>query len=383
MRYIEVARNNLHLEISMAEMSTIRDYLSWVSSNVVIQALLIVILSLIAAKIADLSIARVLKQAVRRTRTELDDRIIALLHRPIFLSVAFIGLLISLQILAPEVISEGTRSKSGAAIVTLIALTWTVFLVRLTTLLVNWMSQDERRFQVVQAATAPLFDIGAKVIFIALFLYLVLSAWNINVTGLLTSAGILGLALGLAAKDTLSNLFAGVSILADAPYKIGDFIILDNAERGKVTKVGLRSTRILTRDLIEITIPNSIIAQNKIINESGGPSTRQRIRLPVNVAYGTDANQVTEILTEVAGESTLLSKSHETRVQFKGFGPSELEFELRCWIDQPVLRGRAIHDLNTSIYKALNDSGIEIPYPKRDLYIKEIPKGVHISAKDE
>ena len=77
--------------------------------------------------------------------------------------------------------------------------------------------------------------------------------------------------MGFAAKDTLANLFAGVFILADAPYKIGDFIVLDGGERGRVTKIGIRTTRILTRDDVEITIPNATIANSKIINESGGP----------------------------------------------------------------------------------------------------------------
>ncbi|OQW99996.1 MAG: hypothetical protein BWK74_00755 [Desulfobacteraceae bacterium A6] len=91
-----------------------------------------------------------------------------------------------------------------------------------------------------------------------------------DLTAWVASAGIIGLALSFAAKDTLANLFSGVFILADAPYKIGDFIVLDSGERGEVTNIGIRSTRLLTRSDIEITVPNSIMGNTRIINEAGG-----------------------------------------------------------------------------------------------------------------
>ena len=85
-------------------------------------------------------------------------------------------------------------------------------------------------------------------------------------------------------------------ILADAPYKIGDFVVLDSGERGEVTHIGIRSTRLLTRDDIQVTIPNSVMGNTKIINESGGPTEKFRIRVIVGVAYGSDIDQVREVL---------------------------------------------------------------------------------------
>lgn len=93
----------------------------------------------------------------------------------------------------------------------------------------------------------------------ALAVYFVFLAWQIDVTAWMASAGILGLAVSFAAKDTLANLFSGVFIVADAPYKLGDFIVLDSGERGEVTHIGIRSTRLLTRDDVEVTVPNSIM----------------------------------------------------------------------------------------------------------------------------
>ncbi|MFT5274966.1 MAG: MscS family membrane protein [Cryomorphaceae bacterium] len=85
-------------------------------------------------------------------------------------------------------------------------------------------------------------------------------------TAWLASAGIIGIAVGFAAKDTLANLFSGVFILADSPYKLGDYVVLEDNSRGKVTQISLRSTRMLTRDDVEVTVPNSITGNTKIIN---------------------------------------------------------------------------------------------------------------------
>ena len=112
--------------------------------------------------------------------------------------------------------------------------------------------------------------------------------WNasdylgLTLTAVFASAGIVGLGVALAARETLANLFGGVSIFLDRPFKSGDYIVLDSGERGEVVNVGLRSTRIITRDDIQISIPNSIITNEKVINESA-PRPRFRVRIKVSV----------------------------------------------------------------------------------------------------
>ena len=125
-------------------------------------------------------------------------------------------------------------------------------------------------------------------------------SWDININGILASAGVLGVVLGLAAKDTVSNFFAGFFLLADAPYKEGDYILLDTGRQGYVKKMGLRSTRFMTRDDIEITIPNSVVAASKIVNESGGPLENERVRVNLQVSYGSDLEKVKTLLNEIA-----------------------------------------------------------------------------------
>jgi len=211
------------------------------------------------------------------------------------------------------------------------------------------------------------------IIIVVLSVYVIFTAWDVDMTAWLASAGIVGIAIGFAAKDTLANLFSGVFILADAPYKIGDFVVLDSGERGEITHIGIRSTRLMTRDDIEVTVPNSIMGNTKIINESGGPAERFRIRIAVGIAYGSDIDKVREILMDIALVDEAVCAQPEPRVRFRSFGASSLDFELLCWIDQPILRGRVIDALNCLVYKRFIEEKIEIPYSKHDLYIKELP----------
>ena len=223
----------------------------------------------------------------------------------------------------------------------------------------------------IQKKTIPLFNNTLKLIIIGGGTYFVLLIWNINVTAWLASAGIAGLAIGFAAKDTLANLFSGIFIMADSPYKIGDFIVLDSGERGRVTMIGLRSTRVLTTDDIEITIPNAVIANTKITNESGGPYEKHRVNAIVGVAYGSDIDQVREILFRIAENNKIVCDHPEPKVRFRAFGDSSLDFQLLCWIENPASRGQTIDELNTAIYKEFNKQKIEIPFPQRDIHIKK------------
>ena len=270
--------------------------------------------------------------------------------------------------------SEWWRWAILAVLKTLLVLFWSRFLLLLARILLRRSSLSSNRFRLIRSQTLTLFENLALVLIVALAAYLIFSAWDIDMTAWFASAGIAGIAIGFAAKDTLANLFSGVFILADAPYKIGDFVVLDSGERGRVTHIGIRSTRLLTRDDVEVTIPNSIMGNSKIINESGGPYEKHRVRVQVAVAYGSDVDRVREVLMGVATSQDGICEDPEPRVRFRSFGPSGLDFELLCWIDEPVLRGWALDALNTAVYKRFAQEGIEIPLPKQDLYIKEMPE---------
>ena len=207
--------------------------------------------------------------------------------------------------------------------------------------------------------------------FIVIFILLYNAAEHsgIPVHAVLASAGIAGFAVAMAAKDTLSNLFGGVAIFMDRPFRPGDYIVLDDNERGEVVQIGLRSTRILTRDNVMITIPNSIITNTRIVNQSS-PMPMFRVRVKIGVAYGSDIRQVETILLEQVRSNPLAVQNPEPRVRFREFGDSSLNFELLCWARRPQDRGRLVHGLNTGIFDAFAEAGIEIPFPQRDVHLK-------------
>ena len=351
-------------------MDQLREVFSHAESNRHIMAVAVVLVSLVIAKVVEMILIHGIGKVTRYTKTEIDDKIIKSLHKPIYRTFLLLGLGIALKI---ETIPEPWSLYIFASIKTLLILIWTVLIVHIVSLIFHYMSENPKRFQVVQPATLPVFEIGSKVVVWGGAAYFIMIFWKLDPTGWLASAGIIGIAVGFASKDTLSNLFAGVFILADAPYKVGDFIELEG-QRGQVIKIGLRSTRILTRDDIEITIPNSAIAAGKIVNESGGPSIKRRLRVPIGVAYGSDVDQVRTVLQKVADDNEYVLHDPKPRVRFRKFGDSSLDFEILGWIDDPVKRGLALDSMNTAVYKALAEAGIEIPFPKRDVYVRQLPK---------
>lgn len=332
----------------------------------------VVLLAIMLAWVVDQVVVAFVKRLAARTKGEFDDQLLEILHKPIFYSVLVYGLSTAATILE---IPETLHGRVFPLIYTALLIVWTLFAVRFSRLLLRQMAANERRFVVLHSQTLPLFENVVFLTILGLSIYAIFSSWNVDMTAWLASAGIIGIAVGFAAKDTLANLLAGVLIMADAPYKIKDYVVLETGERGAVTNIGLRSTRILTRDHIEITVPNSIMGNTKIINESAGPSTRSRIRAKIGCAYGSDIELVEKILLDVAAAEKEMCEDPPPVVRMRGFGDSSLDFELMGWIDQPADRGRILHQIYGAVYRAFAEHGVEIPFPQRDLYIKEMPRG--------
>lgn len=349
------------------------------SKNPWIKGGLVIIITIVFASFITWLLFSLLRRLARVTKIEFDDQAITLLRPPVYFSLLAIGFLAGFQLMP---LPDKTATIVTRCIHSFGVIIWVYFFTRLATLLLQRVANLSDRYQFVQNRTLTLFDNGAKIFIFGLGTYAFFVIWNIDMTAWLASAGIVGIAIGFAAKDTLSNLFSGVFILADVPYKVGDYIVLDRGDRGKVTHIGLRSTRILTRDDIEITVPNSIIGNTTIINQSGGRHRKMRIRLKIGVAYGSDIDQVRGILIDIAANEPLVCTTPAPRVRFRVFGASSLDFELLCWVNDPELRGRTMDRLNDTVYKKFQQENIEIPYSKQDLYIKGLPHQVLLSETE-
>ncbi|MEW8007103.1 MAG: mechanosensitive ion channel family protein [Candidatus Thiodiazotropha endolucinida] len=337
-----------------------------------VKGLIVLLIFIVLAKVVEWIVMPLVRKLTSHTSTHIDDLMVQYLRSPLFWTLALIGIVASSSLMG---IDESVRSTLVSFVLSVLILLWMLFAVRISKLLLSEASRRAKPNAVVRPQTLPLFTNIAAITIIVFAVYFMFQSWHVDMTAWLASAGIAGIAIGFAAKDTLANLFSGVFIMADSPYKIGDYVVLDDGGgiRGKVTHIGIRSTRLLTRDDVEVTIPNSIMGNSKVVNESGGPHVKYRIRVAVGVAYGSDIDQVRDVLMSVARESETVCDQPEPRVRFRAFGASSLDFELLCWVDNPELRGRVLDALNSAVYKRFLVEGIEIPFAKQDLYIKEMP----------
>ena len=234
----------------------------------------------------------------------------------------------------------------------------------------EWASRQTTS-TLLQKNTLPLFNNLGKIAIGLFGVYFIFLSWDININGILASAGVLGVVLGLAAKDTVANFFAGIFLMADSPFKEGDYILLETGERGYVKQMGLRSTRFMTRDDIEITIPNSVIAASKIVNESGGPGETERVRITLHISYNSNIDEVKSVLIEIAKNNENVLGTPEPRVRFREFADHGLRLQLLFWIHKPEIRGRTIDAVNTEIYKQFAQQKISIPYPTMEVLLPD------------
>jgi len=350
-------------------LETIKLYIS-VPQHPIIDALMMFALSVLTAFFLNYLIKWTLLAWSQKKQKANLAFVFDAIRLPITLSILLIGLNNALNAFE---LSSAVKAQIPMIFQTLDIIVWGQFFYRSSQFSLKSMSQRAKEGSFIRPQTLPLFENIAAVLVVLIIFYLMFITWNIDMSAWLASAGIIGIAVGFAAKDTIANLLSGVFILADSPYKIGDYIVIDAVDRGMVTNIGLRSTRILTRDDLEINIPNAIIANGKIVNESSGRHIKSRTRVAVSVAYDVDIDHVKAVLMSVAQQETQICTDPEPKVRFRRFGASGLDLELLVWIDNPEIRGRVIDSLNTSVYKRFALEKIEIPFSKHDLYIKSMP----------
>lgn len=315
---------------------------------------------------ARMALTRGLGRFARRSGSDVDDRLIAIMARPVFVTGVLMGSYYAVVALdvgpAASVFVRRALQTAGLTV-------WYEAVSRSCRPILDALARLADRVEWIQRRTVPLIDNVSRIVLFGLAIYLLLRIWNLDVAPWLASAGVVGLALGFAAKDSLANLFGGVFIIIDGPYQLGNYIVLESGERGEVTKIGLRSTRILTRDDVEITVPNAQIAGAKVINETGGRWPKSRVRAKVGAAYGSDISHVRRVLLEASAAVEFALSEPEPRVRLRALGDSALEFELLVWIADPALRGRCLDALLTQIYERFADEGISIPFPQREVHL--------------
>ena len=283
---------------------------------------------------------------------------------PLYVSVFLWGVLESIALVELELVVGGVRN----VILTVILVMWTRAGIRIGNRSLSQLKDRDESYEF-----APMLKNIWSVVVVSIAFVSLLSIWEIDVTPLLASAGVLGIVIGFAARDAVANFIGGIALYFDDTYKLGDFIVLESGEKGTVVDIGLRSTTLLTRDRVMVTVPNSVLNSSQVVNESA-PQQYKRVRVPVQVAYGSDIETVESILDSVAEDLDLVIDTPSHEVRFLEFGDSGLEYELRGFIPHPAREPRAVHRINQEIYRRFGENDVEIPYPQRDVHF---PEGSH------
>ena len=351
----------------------------WVTSHDWQQTGWVFIITLVSAFVIRKWLINLLLRVASKTETPIDDEIIKRLRTPLYVTVLLVGTVWLIIDFSGDSLSEKTLGYIYSVAYTVGIVFWAGVGSKIMTQVLTIITTHAHGRGILAGNMLPVFNFLIRIVVALLAVYLVLKAWGADVTGWLASAGVLGVALGFGARDTLANLFAGVSILADTPFSKGDYITLEDGSRGHVTHVGVRSTRIETPDKILVIIPNSVIANSRILNETAGnEGHKYRIRLPVTISYGHHPKAVEDALLSCVEGVEYLDPSKPHRVMMKKFGESGMHFHLVVWLSDSGRRELVVDTLNRRIFDALAAAKIEIPFNKLDVFLKEMPK----SAKE-
>jgi small-conductance mechanosensitive channel len=325
--------------------------------------------SYLGARLVSYLFEKVLLRAASRTATTLDDRLVAALRAPLTSLLFLVGAYAALHNVT---LAERWAARLDSALFALAVLLMSLALVRAYGILLDWYTKDSPRAAEAGLATefGPLFSKLGKIFIALVAVITVLQHLGVNVASLVVSLGVGSLAIGLAAQDTLANMFAGFTLMLDRPFRIGDRIALASGEVGDVEAIGIRATRIRTLDETILVVPNSVLVKERVVNQSR-PSAVVTTRLDVGVAYGTDLARAKAILAESALASEYVDRGRAPLVLVVRFADFSVNLRLVFWARDCREQGLALSQVHEEIYRRFGEAGIEIPFPVRRLIREE------------
>lgn len=327
---------------------------------------------------------RVLEAVARRTRTSLDEELVRATRSPVFWLVLLAGTKLAVlsylgdlgdqfSALFPEG-GLAARDIAGRAFnILMVAVSARLAAVALS-VVTTWYVEsaaegDETSRRLRRELVPPLSKAGALVIYFIAGT-MVVDILGQNIGALLATAGVASLAVAFGAQETLANLISGFAIMVDRSFREGDRIELADGIMGDVLQIGLRTTRILSFDNTLIVVPNRDMAGARIINHSY-PDDRLKIRPKVGVSYGSDIDRAKEVMYEVCSAHPKVLADPPPAVYFTDFGDSSLNLMAICWIEDYHERFSTLDEINTEIKKRFDREGIEIPFPQRDIHLRD------------
>ncbi len=301
-----------------------------------------------------------------RTKTDLDDKILDAITNPLWIAV----LLLVTDFFIREYVHDVWVGAIHKILYSLIAVFAGVIVVRLARIFIfDVFGRSRAKFideKTKRTALIVIYNLTLAAVAVIAVAY-ILTVWGVDVTPILASAGIAGLAIGLALKDPLENLFYGIVLAMDPSFRVGDIVEVDGT-LGEVREIGLRNTELVTFSGDLVILPNSKIATSKIVNFHL-PYEKVRLSIRVGASYDNDPEEVKNTLVEVAKDYPYTLDDPAPQAILVEFGDSAIIYELRVWV--PLQRKiEALDWIQTRIWKVFRDRGIEIPYPITTVYLK-------------
>lgn len=362
---------------------TIRDSLEKIFKDLIVVDLiittLIFILSLLFGKILNIIFRIILRPIFKRTKTELDDRILELLIKFDNRIFNVLGLYLGIRYFDGRVKSENALKNLFSFDTYNFLIGTTSFLfdglfiatviigIYITSKIFNLMLDYYVEKKKIDSNRGSLFDfipLFRKIfllILIVLGLLIILNKFNVNVSGIIVSLGVGSLAIALAAQETIANMIAGFIILIDRPFREGDRIKLESGEIGDVYEIGMRSTKVLDFDNNLIIIPNSILVKSKIQNITY-PDYVSRVVVDVEVAYDTNIELAKQLLIDMAKSHPLTLKEFEPAVFTTNFTSNGIILRLISRTADYKNVYQIQSDIRQEILRKFAEHKIEIPY---------------------
>lgn len=311
---------------------------------------------------------RALGKLARRTEGGLADLALAAFRMPSLLWSLALGLYTGLAMLPSLPRRIERLIDDGLAILLIISVTLAA-----SRFLAAAIASYANRLRLEIAVTGLTTALVKGTIYLCGALVL-MNTLGVSITPILTALGVGGVAVALALRDSLANLFAGVHILMEKPLRLGDYIKLESDQEGYVADIGWRTTRIRMLPNNMIVVPNSKLAES-ILTNYNLPEKRMSVLIPISVSYGSDPSRVEAILVEeavrAAAEVPGMLADPPPFVRFiPGFGQSSLDFTLIVQVGEFVEQYLVQHELRKRIFSRFHKEGIEIPFPQRVVHIQ-------------
>lgn len=314
-----------------------------------------------------------LKRKASGTASHFDDILLTAIEKPLIITIIAWSVYIALTHfgILPETIAGFGVEQFVNAFFILIG-TWIFSSFSYNLLRTYGATLAEKTDTDIDDRVFPMLEIIVKYLIWFAALLLLLDNFEIDITPILAGAGIAGIAIALAAQDVLSNFFGGAIITMDQPFKIGDRIMFET-HFGDIISIGPRSTRLKTLDNQIVTIPNSKLTSNIVINYAQ-PDIKMKVRIPFSVAYGSEISKVKKILLEIAREAaentSWVIHDPAPSVYFLEFGESSLNGQLIVWTNNYDYSWDVKDFINSRIDEQFKKENIEIPFRQVDLHVR-------------